>query len=498
MWRHPRFSMIRWSGAALLIGLLLLTPILSTNAQTGQDAGDSERTPDLVVCNDCELTSIEQAIAQANDGDRIEVRGGIYPGGLVIDKPVELIGIDNPVIDSEGQGTVVAIKAPDVTLEGFTIRGSGKSHDKEDSGITVDAPRATIVGNTLEDVLFGIYLRQSPGTVIRNNIVQAKPLDVGMRGDGIRIWYSDDIVLDGNTATDGRDMILWYSNNAVVTNNLFDRNRYGMHLMFSDNAVLKNNSLNGNTIGLYVMYSRNVEIVGNSLSNNAGATGGGLGLKDVDGARVEGNRFVNNQTGIQIDTSPREPNIQNYILGNVIAFNDIGIAMQPAVRNNTFLDNAFIDNNEHVGLLGRGQLKNLTWAENGHGNYWSDYAGYDADGDGVGDLPYVSQQLFESMLADHPQLRLFSYSPASMAIDFAAKAFPSFRPAIKFEDPNPLMSPTASPYLPAIAGEPQSRRLVLGLAGIAAFGAATLGATALRRRSRFGSLTQHSRNEVPV
>ena len=493
MWRRPSSSIARWVGAALLLGLLLLAPVLPASGETDQNSG---RTSDLVVCGDCDLTDLHTAIAAASDGDRIEVRGGTYPAGLVIDKAIELIGLDDPVIDGNGEGTLIAVTAPDVTIDGFTLRNSGNSHDKEDSGITVDAPRATIVNNTLENVLFGIYLRQSPGTIIRNNTVQAKALDVGMRGDGIRIWYSDDIILDGNTATDGRDMILWYSNNALVTNNLFDRNRYGMHLMFSDNATIENNSLNGNTIGLYVMYSRNVSIVGNSLSNNAGATGGGLGLKDVDGARVEGNRFINNQTGIQIDTSPREPNIQHYIIGNVIAFNDIGIAMQPAVRNNTFLDNAFIDNNEHVSLLARGQLKDITWAENGHGNYWSDYAGYDADGDGVGDLPYVSQQLFESLLADDPQLRLFSYSPASMAIDFAAKAFPSFRPAIKFEDPSPLMSPSASPYLPAVEGEPQSRRVVLGFSGVVALGAASMGALALRRRRSFSDIVQHSQHEV--
>lgn len=496
MWPLPNSLLVRWCGAALLFGTLLVAPVFTTSAETDQSA---DQPPDLVVCSDCEVTSLQDAIVAANEGDRIEVRGGVHPGSLVIDKSIELIGVDGPVIDGEGKGTLIAVKAPDVTIDGFTLRNSGSSHDKEDSGITVDAPRATIVNNTLENVLFGIYLRQAPGTVLRNNSVDSKPVEVGMRGDGIRVWYSDDVVIDSNTATDGRDMILWYSNNAVVTNNLFDRNRYGMHLMFSDHATIENNSLNGNTIGLYVMYSRDVTIVGNSLSNNAGPTGGGLGMKDVDGARVEGNRFVNNQTGIQIDTSPREPNIQNYIIGNVIAFNDIGIAMQPAVRNNTFLDNAFIDNNEHVSLLGRGKLKNITWAENGRGNYWSDYAGYDANGDGVGDLPYVSQQLFESLLVDHPQLRLFSYSPASMAIDFAAKAFPSFRPAVRFEDPSPLMQPIASPYLPAIDGESESRRVVLGFSGIAAFGAASLAAVSLRRRSRYGEFAKRAQQEdLPV
>lgn len=493
MWRLPNAPLTHWVGAALLPALILLASLLPVDAETAQSP---DQTADLIVCSDCELTTIADAVRIAADGDRIEVRGGTYPGGLTIGTSVELIGVDDPVIDGEGKGTLVAVTAPDVTIQGFTLRNSGTSHDKEDSAILVDAPRATIIDNTLEDVLFGVYLRRAPGSVVRNNTVTAIPADVALRGDGIRVWYSDDVIIDGNTATDGRDMILWYSNDAVVTNNSFDRNRYGMHLMFSDRATIEGNSLNGNTIGLYVMYSRDITIVGNSLSNNAGATGGGLGLKDVDGARVEGNRFVNNQTAIQIDTSPREPNIENYIIGNVIAFNDIGIALQPAVRNNTLLDNAFIDNNEHVSLMGRGQLKGITWAQDGRGNYWSDYAGYDANGDGVGDLPYVSEQLFESLLADHPELRIFSYSPASMAIDFAAKAFPSFRPAVKFEDPSPLMSPVGSPYLPAIEQPSETRRVVLGFSGVAAFGVAMTAAMRLRRRGRFAGLATRPRNEV--
>lgn len=469
--------------ARVVVALSIVAAVLSVflaNPAVGLD-----QTADIIVCPDCATTTIVDAIDQAQPGDRIEVRGGTFPGGLVIDKPVTLVGIDRPVIDGGGAGTLVSITAPDVWFEGFDLRNSGASHDKEDSAIVVDAPRATIIANSMENVLFGIYLRQSPGSVVRGNRVDALPVDVALRGDGIRVWYSDDVTIDGNVATDGRDIILWYSNDALVTNNDFDRNRYGMHLMFSDRATIERNSLDKNTIGLYVMYSRDVRIVGNSLSNNAGVTGGGLGLKDVDAAWIEGNRFVNNQTAIQVDTSPREPNVENYILSNVIAFNDIGIAFQPAVRHNTLLGNAFIDNNEHVALMGRGKLRDITWAVDGRGNFWSDYAGYDADGDGVGDIPYVSRQLFESMLADHPELRLFAYSPASMAIDFAAEAFPSFRPAVKFEDPNPLMKPIGSPLLPATEPEPPARRVLLGVsAGLAGLGALSA-ASLLHRRRRY-------------
>ena len=87
--------------------------------------------------------------------------------------------------------------------------------------------------------------------------------------------------------------------------------------------------------------------------NNHGPSGGGVGLKDVDSAVIDGNRFVNNQIAIQADTSPRESGIENYIRGNVFAYNDIGIGFLPSVKRNTVTGNAFIDNTEQVAIIGR-------------------------------------------------------------------------------------------------------------------------------------------------
>jgi nitrous oxidase accessory protein len=479
MLRKPRHVLL---GLGLSLSLAAALTGLAGFVETGVARQQGDGGADIVVCESCDISSPQAAVDAANPGDRIEVRGGTYPGGLEIDKPVTLVGVEGPVIDGEGEGTLVHITATDVTIDGFTLRGTGGSHDKEDTAILVDARRATVTRNHLEDVLFGIYLRKAHGSIVTDNVVLARPVDQAIRGDGIRIWYSDDVIVENNQASDGRDMILWYSNDARIVNNEFNRNRYGMHLMFSDNAHIEGNSLNENTIGLYVMYSRKVMIVSNSMSNNAGATGGGLGLKDVDDAYVEGNRFVNNQTGAQVDTSPREPGIENYFIANVFAFNETGIAFQPAVQHNTLFDNAFIDNGEHVGLMGRGELKGITWAVEGSGNYWSDYAGYDEDRDGVGDLPYASQQLFETLIGDYPSLRLFAYSPASMAIDFAAEAFPSFRPQVKFEDPHPLMKPVASPLLPKVEQQSGRERVLLGMASGAGLVAAIGAAAAMRRR----------------
>lgn len=455
---HRSVESVRRILAAL--GLAIL--IAGTSSARVQPAGAT----DLDVCPTCEVTSLSDAVAQAEPGAVITVRGGVYPGGLVIDKSLTLVGVDNPIIDGQEQGTLVSAINADLAISGFTLRATGTNHDREDSAILVENGTATIVDNRIEDALFGIYLKIAHGSVVRGNTVLAKQVDVAMRGDGIKIWYSDDVVVENNQASDGRDIILWYSNRGFVTGNDFNRQRYGLHLMFSNDIRIENNSLNENSVGLFIMYSRTPTVIGNTMSNNFGPSGGGMGLKDVDSAVVEGNRFVNNQVGAQIDTSPREMGIENYWRDNVFAFNHAAIAIQPSVRHNTFTGNNFIDNGQHVSIIGGGDLKDITWAVDGRGNYWSDYAGYDANGDGVGDIPYRNQRLFDSLLDEEPALRLFLFSPAAMAIDFAAKALPSVRPQTKLEDPHPLVKPFHSTLLPDAETSGSQVRVLTGLVGL--------------------------------
>jgi nitrous oxidase accessory protein len=464
------------------IGATALGVVLLALAATVDPASAQAVAPDIIVCPTCAKTSLADAVAAAPAGATIAMRGGTYPGGLLIERPLTLVGTEGATIDGGGEGTLVIIRnTKDVILSGLILRGTGDNLDHEDAAVVVDNATATITGNRIEDALFGLYLKQAPDSVLRDNVIRGKPVDIARRGDGIKMWYSDRVTIEGNQAGDGRDIILWYSNDGVVRGNTFDRARYGLHLMYSDGARIEGNSLSESSIGLYIMYSRNPRVVGNRIVNNHGPSGGGIGLKDVDGAIIEGNRFVNNQIAIQVDTSPREPGVENYIRGNVFAYNHAGIGFLPSVRHNTVVGNAFVDNAEHVAIIGRGQLQEITWSQNGRGNYWSDYAGYDADGDGIGDLPYRSQKLFESLTDANPLLRFFAFTPAASAVDFAARAMPAVRPEEKLADPAPLMAPVAHPALPPLAAEPPRQRLGLAVSGLALSGLAAVVYLGVRR-----------------
>ena len=396
--------------------------------------------------------ALATAVANANPGETIYVTGGVYYGSLDIDKPLTLIGIDWPVIDGENEGTVIHIQAPDTTIRGFVIRNSGKVLDQENSGIAVEAENTLVEGNRFENTLFGIYLRKAHNTIIRDNQITSKDLDVPRRGDPIRVWYSNDVLIENNVVTKGRDVVLWFSERLTIRNNDVSNGRYGLHFMYCDDAFVTQNRLLNNSVGVFMMYSRRVNLHNNTIAGNRGPSGFGIGLKDMDDAVIINNLILDNRVGVHLDTSPREVDSVGQFTGNVFAYNDIGVGMLPSVRHNEFSGNSFIENEEQVSIVGGGGLFQAnSWTVAGQGNYWSDYAGYDADADGQGDIEYKSDRLFENLMEQEPALRLFLYSPSTNAIDFAAKAFPAVRPKPKLVDERPFMSPsipTEAPTLP--------------------------------------------------
>lgn len=410
---------------------------------------------------------LQARIAAAQPGATLTVPAGVYAAPITIDRPLTLIGQDLPVIQGDGSGDVVVITAPDVTLRGFVVRGTGDSLDREDTGIKVQAPHVALEANTIEDALFGIYLEQAADGIIRNNTIKGMDLPISRRGDGIKIWYSPRTLVEGNVLRDTRDAILWYSPESVVRNNDFADGRYGLHMMQSDHHVIEDNVFRNNSVGVYVMYGTGFTLRRNLIAGNRGPSGYGIGLKEASDVLLAGNRIVNNRVGVYSDASPLRPETDVTYDNNLIAYNEIGLEMLPNTQANRLHDNIFLDNGEQINVAGGGDLMRNAWSVGGRGNYWSDYAGYDADGDRVGDLPYTSRSLFDSLTGAYPALRLFQLSPAADALDLAARAFPIFAPRPKMADPDPLTSAPALPPVPGIEPAPVAANLGLSLALVA-------------------------------
>ena len=431
------------SGAA---GLLVLTLALACRViEIGPDAA-----PDALA----------SALRSARDCDRYEITGGTHLGPLVVDAAVEIQGIDRPVIDGGGEGTVVVITAPGASIRGLTVVGSGDRADRVDAGITAQAP-VTIEDVIVEDVLYGINLEAAPNSIVRDNIVRGREVHIARRGDAIRVWESHDSVIEGNLVEDTRDVVIWYSQRMRIAGNTIRDGRYGLHYMYSHQSVIEDNRLEGNSVGAFMMYSTGLSIRRNVFAANHGSSGYGLALKDSDEVVISDNIMAGNRVGLYLDNSPSRQGEHNTVERNTIAWNDIGVLLQPSVKRNDFSENGFVENGQQVALTGGGSADGNSWSTAGIGNHWSNYAGLDADGDGIGDRPHVEVALFDEMLARYPLLRLFIHSPAANALDLAARAFPVFRPPPTLTDEAPLVSaPPASIVAPADSGG--------GLAGLSA------------------------------
>ncbi len=381
--------------------------------------------------------SLQDRIRTASPGETIFVPPGTYYGPIVVTKPVRLIGEGSPVLDGRGTGSVLFVRAAGTLVKGFVIRNSGQSLPDEDAGIVVTAPSCRIEHNRLKDVLFGVVLHRSPGTVLRHNSLSGKKLPLPRRGDLIKVWYSDHVVLSHNRASEGRDVVLWFSKDLKVKKNRVSDSRYGIHFMYCDGADVVDNTVSHNAVGIYLMYSRNVIVRRNLLMENRGPSGYGLGLKDLSDCRITDNLILRNRAGLFAEGVLRSEIRSNYICGN-----DIGCVVFASSYGNHVRDNAVVENGEQVVVEGTVADRGNFWTS----NYWSDYLGYDRDGDGIGETPYRSVRMFESLRERKPALRLFSFSLAEKAIDLAGRLFPIFAPQPRLTDPTPRIVPIDPPF----------------------------------------------------
>jgi len=379
--------------------------------------------------------TIQAALDAARPGDTVLVPPGIYHEHVVVRAPVVLRGSAGAVLDGGGKGVVLTIEAP-AHVSGLTIRGSGRDLSREDAGVLVlEADDVVIEDLRLEDVLFGVYVKQSRRVAIRRNRIEGKPLPLGERGDGIRLWYCHGGEVVGNTLDRTRDLVIWFSSDFEVRDNVVSDSRYGVHYMYSDHNRFEGNEFRNNHVGAFIMYSSDIEFRRNLFLEAFGASGIGLGLKDADDIRAVENAFLGNAVGISLDNAPTSVGVTNSFRGNLIAHNDIGVSLLASVHSNTFEGNVFMGNLGPVSVIGGDALGNR-W----HGNFWSEYAGFDEDADGIGDTPYRHERLADALYARRPELRWLMMSPAAGALDVLARLFPLLEPQPVVIDSAPLLA----------------------------------------------------------
>lgn len=368
---------------------------------------------------DTRFQSVVAAIAAAQPGDTIRVQAGTYVSDLVLDKPLTLEGVGRPIIRGSGRGSVVVVLADRCTVRGFVIERSGGDLQQEHSGILLKSSHNRVEENELRDVLYGIYLFHSQGNTIRRNVIRGRnELELGERGAGLHLWNSPGNLIEENTIVEARDgMYIQSSHGNLIRRNRIFHLRYGLHYMFSDANQFEDNLFSHNVAGAAIMYSKRIEFRRNAFIHNRGFSSFGILFQDCEECRAEENVIVDNAVGIFLEALRRST-----FCRNLIAENDVAMQMFSSADENVFSDNNFIENLSPLHLIGK--RTTTRWEQNGRGNFWSDYEGYDLDGDGIGDVPHKIQNVFEYLEGNYPRLRLYLNSPAAQALAVAEKTFP--------------------------------------------------------------------------
>ncbi len=385
---------------------------------------------------------LQAAIDAAPSGARLELPAGVYRGNIVINKPLILDGKNQKaIIEGDGNGTVVRITSSFVTLTNVTIRHSGAEHERVDAGIAVaKAAHCTITHNRIEDCLFGIDLQQVDESNISDNWITSKPFELGLRGDGVRLWYSNDNLLSHNTLIKSRDFVVWYSHGNHIENNYGEWGRYSLHFMYTGRNYVHNNTYVHNTVGIFFMYSRDTIATGNVIRNSMGTTGLGIGLKDASNFVLKNNKILYCARGLYLDRSPFEPDTNNTITDNAILYNSEGVHFHSLSLHNILRGNVLKGNIETV----VNDSYNTRVTENKwDGNYWESYEGFDKDGNGIGDTPYTLHTYADKVWMLNPNVKFFYGSPVISIINFLAKLAPLSEPVRLLTDNHPRMHPSA-------------------------------------------------------
>jgi len=392
--------------------------------------------PVLMAGTGSSLPSLQVLIDATPAGEEVPVKPGRYRGPVVITKPLVLDGRGKVIVDGLGKGSVFLIKGDGVVIRNMIITHSGDSHDQVDAGILIRSSRNRIVNNVIENTLFGIDMQESHDNEIIGNEISSKDVPLGLRGDGIRAWASHRNIFRGNRIHDSRDMVVWYSNDNIIEDNNGWNNRYSLHFMYSGGNIVRRNNYHHNTVGIFLMYSRDIVVEENTVKYSLGGTGVGIGLKEADNLTIRKNKVVYCTSGFYFDLSPFQPDRYNFIKGNTLAFNIVGVDFNSTLSRNIIKGNAFIDNLETVRVRGNGVASDNVW----EGNFYSDYEGFDRDRDGYGDFAHQHDVFLDTLWMDNEWMLFFSGSPVISVINLLAKLAPISEPRRLFADLKPVFS----------------------------------------------------------
>jgi len=330
---------------------------------------------------------------QVMGSEEAHFRHRIEQTNTVNGKPIHYYyGLQDQVLEEIEAGSFFLAGSKDVTVRGLKVEEGDGATVAFSEGITIEG------ADLFRNRGHGLFVLSSPHTAV---------VDCG------RV---------ANNTLSGAS--IWLSPRSRVVGSGFYGNQVGLYINASDRVTVEDAAFGGNALGLLVTgAAREVEVRDSLFYQNKTA----VQLDSARGAVVERCAFQDADIGVQVDAPSDYAQVRDCtfiqtgygldILGsqgiferNLIAYANIGIIFEEAYgeafpTSNTIRHNVVYRSRD--GLYFGHETKDTwiyenlfwdcdraardfgdnSWAPSGRGNWYSDYSGEDADGDGIGDEP---------------------------------------------------------------------------------------------------------------
>lgn len=409
--------------------------------------------------------NLQAILDKAQPGDTLTLKSGNYQGPITMNKQLTLRSEEGGTIALRNTSHLpaITIEADNTTITGLRITDVMV---KETPTVLVKGHRAVLDRLHIQTGGDGIAVRDVNEGTLTNNTIDwiADGVPMAGKGNGVDIFNGHRWKITDNTIRDVHDGIYMESSDDIlVSGNVIERSRYGVHCMYTNRTSIERNEGNLNVTGAMVMTARQVSVIGNVFTKQSeNVNSQGILLYDTHESTVTDNTVDGNRVGLYVELSTG-----NLLKNNQVSYNFVGMQLLESSTNS-------IEGNQFIGNVSDAQARGSeeNWISE---NYWDNFRGIDADGDGISDITYIMNPFFQGLTKKRPAFQLFFQSPGMV---FLEGLYQTDRDRWT-TDLAPLMVPPGSYY----RGGDQEGLIKTGLMGLGLLGCTAILIVSMRRRN---------------
>ncbi|MEQ8354050.1 MAG: nitrous oxide reductase family maturation protein NosD [Kiloniellaceae bacterium] len=392
------------------------------------------------------------ATLPAAAAERAVAPGQALQAAVAAARPGDLLRL----LPGDHNGPVVVDRR--ITLRGET--GATVVGDGSGSVITLTVPGVRIEGlvirgsgTDLPAMDSGIFAgRQAANAVIRDNRFENNLFGVYLHGAAGALVENNVIVGrdDLRLSESGNGVSIWNAPGVRIIGNDVRFGRDGIFVTTSRDVLFQNNRFARLRFAIHYMYTQDSRIIGNRSEDNHV----GWAIMFSDRLEIRDNVSVGDRDhGLMLNAANESAITGNVVRGGGEKCVFIYNANKNRIAGNRFegcpIGIHFTAGSERNQVTGNAFIANRTqvkyvgtrrveWSAEGRGNYWSDHPGFDLDGDGIADSAYRPNDIMDQVLWSLPQAKLLLNSPAVDTLRWAQARFPALYPG-GVVDSAPLM-----------------------------------------------------------